>query len=184
MDRSTATLIAAVIAAISSIISIFARRASEMRKAHRDTLEPHIQDLAKAIHEAVATSNIIVMTSSEEARANWREKGNRAKDKLKELRIKLRYSLWGLDTAIKEIALLPNWVEHAWDYPDYRDGIIERGDELSDALDFSIRRCYRKGRTPAWYERVYVENKRKKLKSYYDEFQEVKQKDLAERHSP
>jgi len=182
MTGSTATLIAAVIAALSSFAGLFARRASELRKAHRETLEPHVQDLAEGIHQAVATSNIIVMTNSEEGRENWRARGADAKEKLKDLRVQLRYSLWGLDEALKDLSQVPDWVEHAWDYPDYREEIIERGDKLGDALDHSIRKCYRKGRTPSWFERARVEYRRRRLRSYYESFKETK-KEAAVSHN-
>lgn len=183
MDRATATLVAALVAAAGSIISLFVKRASTMRKAHRDSLEPHIGELAKSIHQAVATSAIIVKTNSTQSRERWRARGTDTKKTLKALRTELRYSLWGLDKAIRELALLPDWVEHAWDYPEYRKELIERGDKLSDALDRSIRRCYAKGRTPSWFERAYVECRRRHLKSSYNELQDVKAQDWEAKHS-
>ena len=58
LDRETVTLIAASIAALTSIISIIvsllANKSSEFRAAHRKTLEPVIYELSDSIYSIIA----------------------------------------------------------------------------------------------------------------------------------
>ena len=140
VDRGLATLIASVIAAGAALLSLISQRRSEFRAAHRKVLEPHLSLMAGIIHETVATSVIITKTNSNEAAKNWREKALGPKKQLQELRPQLRYPLWGIGDAIHTLSRLPDWVEHARDWPAYASGLTERGDRLAKALDFSVRR--------------------------------------------
>lgn len=105
MTKEEVTLIAAIIAATASIVTLFlnlrAQKSAEIRVSYRDSLKPHIVELGEALHEIVASSNIYLFkTKSDEARENWREKHEKAKDNIKSLRTKVRYQLWGLDKGI------------------------------------------------------------------------------------
>ena len=95
MTSETVTLIAALIAAISSIITLWlnvrSQYSSETRIAQRAVLENFIVELGEAIHETTATSKILLKTKTEEAAKNWRDRSIVAKEKLQSLIPKLRY---------------------------------------------------------------------------------------------
>jgi len=174
MDKTTATLIAASIAAIASFISIFANKASEFRAAHRKTLSDYIHDLSKTLHQVVATSDILTKTNTDENWRNWKEKSEDAKKKLKEMRPELRYTLWGLDYGFKMLSRLPDWVVHAQKYPKHEEKIVTKGAKIASTLDKCIRKSYQKGRPPRFYEVWKVNRASKKFEEYYNEFQEFK----------
>jgi hypothetical protein len=89
IDRGTATLIAAIIAAISSLIVLFSKRGAEIRTARRKSLEKYISDLSSSIHQLIATSNILLKAKTSESQTNWKVKAESAKDQLKKIRPEL-----------------------------------------------------------------------------------------------
>jgi len=159
MNATTATLVAASIAATASILTLILRVGSEwrteLRKVNRSRLEPHVADLGDAIHKIVATS---VLSVRDERTANveyWRKLKADARRTLRQLRRTLRYPLWGLDDGIKALICLPDWVTPD-DSADY-DAVLLAATKLRASLDNSIRRCYRDGRPPTLFERVVVQ---------------------------
>jgi len=155
-----ATLIAACIAAGASVLvlvlSLRAQRRSELRLAHRQTLDRTIADLAEALHQTVACADILLKTKSDEARARWKCRGAKASAQLKLLRPKLRYPLWGLDEALRVLSRVPDWAEHARANNSRAEALVQRADSLRRSLDYAIRRSYRYGRCPAIHERMRV----------------------------
>lgn len=176
LTTAQVTLAAAVLAALTSLITlglnIATKRSAELRKAHRDALIGHLQELGAALHETLATSHIFLKNRTEGSTINWREKANKAKTKLKTLRVKLRYPLWGLDASFKTISLLPDWIEHVRQYPEYSTHVIKRGKALGKTLDRTIRRCYMNGRAPNWIEVWRAEHRRRKLERAYRDFKD------------
>ncbi len=152
IDEGTATLAAALIAAILSLLTLLSTRPTEVRSANRKTLEPYIPDLADAIHQMIAISNILLKNKTEESRGNWRKKAEEAKAKLKEIRPKIRYSLWGLEDYILSLTRLPDFTLYTLDDIDVAIKVVKRGTRLGDSLDNCIRKCYLNGRTPKFYE--------------------------------
>ena len=85
IDRGLATLIAAIIAAISSLIVLFLKKNEEIRSANRKSLENYIKDLSGSIHQLIATSNILLKAKTEESQDNWKEKAEKAKETIKKI---------------------------------------------------------------------------------------------------
>jgi hypothetical protein len=166
------TFIAAVIAAFASVITlvmnIFAARSSEMRVAHRRSLEQHIHDLSDAIHSTVATTKILTQAKTEPAVENWRERADCAQNKLKELRVILRYPLWGITDAMNTLTRLPDWIENARRFPKYSELIFSKGKKLGDEIDKAIRNSYTFGRPPNFIERKSVKTAEKRLEKAYE----------------
>ncbi|MDB5268489.1 MAG: hypothetical protein JWP58_1529 [Hymenobacter sp.] len=156
MDEGTATLTASVIAALASIYQLIAGQDSEIRASNRKTLESNIHDLSECIHQTIATSNIIVKAKSNVGRINWRAKATLAKNQLKLIRPKVRYSLWGIDNALNRLSRFPDWIEHTIPYPVYSKKILFAGNMLGEALDNCVRKCYLNGRTPRYYEILWI----------------------------
>lgn len=183
MNLGVPTLIAALIAAIVSIITLAAQRRSELRSAHRNIVSQHIEELGEAVHQVVATSNIITKTRSLTGLKNWRRRASEATQKIKNIRLKLRYPLWGIHEALHSLSCLPDWVEHARDYPDSALELVEKGTRLASALDIAIKRSYILGRPPKWYERALISWRRRQFRTYYENFQKRKKADRRNRKS-
>lgn len=174
MSSEEATLIAALIAAISSIIillfNIWNQLSSESRVAQRSTLEQYLSDLGESIHETVATSSILIKTKTEKSAAAWKNRSKSAKDKLQELIPKLRYPLWGITDNMRTFSRLPDWVEHARKYPDHANDILENGKKLSEALEIAIKNSYVLGRTPTRFEILRIKFYTWKFERTYQKF--------------
>jgi hypothetical protein len=171
-----ATLLAAIIAAFSSLatllMNIFASRSTEMRKAHRQILEPHITDLSQALYSTVATADILTKAKTEEAVENWRERAQNAQAKLKDLRCVLRYPLWGITDAMNTLTRLPDWIEHSRPFPQYSQKLLIKGSSLFDKIDNAVRRSYNNGRPPSFYMRHRVKKAEQSLIRTYREMKE------------
>ena len=161
MTIEQVTLIAAIIAALASLITLilnfFASRASEFRAAHREILKPHLHDLSQALYSTIATTKILSEAKTEPAIENWRERANDAKSQLKDLRIRLRYPLWGITDSMNTLSRIPDWIEHARPLPSkHSSALFKRGRSLGIYLDGAIRNSYAKGRPPTWVDRARV----------------------------
>lgn len=152
MDVGVATLIAAIIAAISSLFTLFSDRKSEIRQANRNTLELYVTELSESIYQIVATSNILLKNKSQESRDNWTERAEVSKQNLKDLRPKVRYILWGVDDSIQTLTRLPDFTLYTLSDSNVSKKVVTRGTRLGNNIDKCIRNCYLNGRAPNQYE--------------------------------
>uniref|UniRef100_UPI0034E3F251 hypothetical protein n=1 Tax=Enterococcus faecalis TaxID=1351 RepID=UPI0034E3F251 len=113
MTTQEATLIAAVIAAIASVLKLFFDRFAEGRSSKRQLLQPLISEMGEAIYSVVATSTVLVEAETPQKFRSWYLKACREREKLTTLRPKLRYPLWGLDEGLRVLQRLPDWCSHA-----------------------------------------------------------------------
>ncbi len=185
--KDLVTLGAAVIAAIASTFALLtnvrAQRRTELRLAHRKTLEEFITPLGAVLHEVVAISATVSKTRSEKSLANWKGKGQRAKATLNELRPKLRYPLWGLDEGIRVLIRLPDWALHVREDPARTKQLVEKATQLRRHLDYAIQRSYREGRPPLLVERLFVSWRAAQCREVFESgrVQDVEyERDLAE----
>ena len=161
MTEQTATLIAAGIAAGASVITLvlqfIEQRSAEMRAAYRTGLHEHLSPLGEAIHQTLACSTILLKANkSEEAYRKWRDRGREAQTKLKGLRIRVRYQLWGLDEGLNTLTRIPDWTDHARKDPKRADQLLWCAKRLGEMLDRGIRAAYYSGTTPWLRHRVGV----------------------------
>src|SRR5919106_6747297 len=103
-----ATLIAAGVAAISSLAKLVAdalsARGTASRAAHRTVLEPHLGGLATSIHEVVAGAVLIHKRAQEgQAPGQAGENSHRATANLKALRLEVKYPLPGPRGATEDV---------------------------------------------------------------------------------
>lgn len=72
LDKETVTLIAACIAAVTSIVAVIvgllANKASEFRAAHRRVIEPIVYDLSSTTYEIIAICVKMTKAQSEVGR--------------------------------------------------------------------------------------------------------------------
>lgn len=152
IDRGLATLIAAIIAAISSLIVLFSKKNQEIRAANRKSLEGYVKDLSGSIHQLIATSNILIKAKTPESQDNWKEKAEKAKDTLKKIRPELTYSLWGIDKSLQTLSRLPDFTSYTLVDKSVSEKIVKRGTRLGDTINKCIKNCYLEGRAPTWFE--------------------------------
>lgn len=152
INEGTATLIAAIIAAVFSLLTLLSTRPTEIRAANRKTLETYIPELADSIHQLIATSKILLKNKTQQSRESWRQKAEDAKGKLKDIRPKIRYSLWGLENYILSLTRLPDFTLYTLGNNEVAKKVVKRGARFGDYLDNCIRKCYLNGRAPRFYE--------------------------------
>jgi len=170
VETTTATLIAAAIAAAASIITLVLRlssdRSAEARRAYREGLGPVIQELGNALHMTVACSVLSIRDQETSNRDYWESRKAHARAALRKLRPQLRYQLWGMDDGLKAMICLPDWVttNNERDY----DHLLNAATDLRRALDESIRRCYHGGRPPSLVERLVISYRVQKLRGVWE----------------
>lgn len=167
------TLIAAVVAASTSIctlfVNLFAQYRSEMRAAFRKSVEPHLGPLGQNLYETMACSRVLSEKNDEagQSRVNWKARADKSRDELKRLRLAVRYSLWGLDEPLRVITRVPNWIDHNKGNKEQTDALMLAATALREAIDNSVRRAYAKGRPFTWWERRSLAAKAKRVRKQY-----------------
>jgi hypothetical protein len=158
IDGPGATLTAAVVAAVASILTLGVRLGAdaraEMRQANRSRLVPLLADIGDSLHKLVACSVLAVRDTDTSNRSYYDGKKREARDSLRKLRAQLRYQLWGLDDGFKTLIALPDWID-ARGIADY-DRLLKSASELRLALDLAILSAYRTGMPPSLFSRVRV----------------------------
>jgi hypothetical protein len=160
LDQGLATLLAAIIAALLSLLTYLSTKPTEIRAANRKTLELYICDIADSIHQLIATSNIFLKNKSIESRQNWKAKSELAKTKLKNVRPKVRYPLWGLEKHLLSLTRLPDYTSYCLENPEVARELVKWGSRFGDRVDKCIKNCYLNGRPPFQIELLVI--------GYYD----------------
>lgn len=171
LTQPEATLAAASVAAVASILSLVvtarAAQRAERRAAQRTLVEATVAELSRAFHENVATAaTLLEKPKKSEARANNLTRCHAARDRLKALRPRVRIALRGIDEALRTLSRVPDW---AANYDDRATGeeFLTRADALRRALDAVVGRAYRKGRPPWVWERWWVANRAKRVREVW-----------------
>jgi hypothetical protein len=155
MDAPTATLLAALAAAVASLLTLFVKGRTEwraeLRATNRKKLEDHVDNLGDAIHKILACSVLRVRDQNTDNRNYWDNRIREARKTLRQLRPRVRYQLWGLDDGLKALICLPGWINAQ--QSKQVSSLLEAGTRLRSSLDEAIRRCYQQGRTPTPLER-------------------------------
>jgi len=153
IDRGLATLLAAIIAAVLSGLALLQKKSIEVREANRKYLETFLEDLSDSIHQLIALSTIMLKNKTEESLANTKNKAEEPKEKLKKLRTKIRYPLWGIDEAIQKLTRVTDFTLYTLSNPSVAEENVKRAKSLALSIDKCIRNCYLKGRSPNFIER-------------------------------
>jgi hypothetical protein len=151
MGSQTATLIAALIAAVAAVgslvVTIITAGRRERRDTHRKALETELPDLADGLHQVVATSftqHRQLSAGKVQSAGNWRSRGHDAAQVLYRVRPRVRYSLSGLDLGLRNLGRLPDWVAHHQGRPEGGE-LLNRADGLATAIHEIIERSWRNG---------------------------------------
>lgn len=153
----TTTLVAAVIAAAASMLgvlvtglSIYFDRRTTKEDRHRELLSPYVVDLGDVLHQIVACSQVVVnRAKAGEPTEKWERLAGEACAKLKVLRLRVKYPLWGLDEGLSELTRLASYVSHQRDHADLRQPLLDAANALRTRLDDAIRGSFVQGRAPS-----------------------------------
>ncbi|WP_144376936.1 hypothetical protein [Rhodococcus pyridinivorans] len=153
MSQATGTLLAACIAAAISVMTLISStmrdRRTELRVSRRDGVKPYIDTLAQATWECVAIASTIVKRGAQgQDISKWAERGQSASDDLKKLRLKIRYTLPGLEGPIRTLSLVPGWAGHLRADEALSERLIRDATELRTAIDACVTRVSVDGLTP------------------------------------
>lgn len=157
LSAPDATLLAAILVAIFSTLKLIYDRLYEGRDEYRELLRPYLLDYSEAAYGVVACCRVLINSDSQEQRAQWETKARQEMEKLKWLRPKLRYPLWGLDEGFRVLIRLPGWTCHALSDPVRAADLIKEATRLRMTLDRIVLRCFRRGRVPRWHDRIWVD---------------------------
>lgn len=174
LDAPQATLLAATLAALvaifAALVTLFNSRGAEIRASQRKLLEDHVARLGKALHEIIATSEILLKTRSAESRRAWDARGLKAKKALIKCQMEMRYPLWGATDALKTLSRLPSWAQHAIRHPRKARKIVDSGNALRLTIDHVVLSSLRWGRPPTWRCRLRIWWRRRQLLKAYANF--------------
>ncbi len=174
MDQSTAIIFAAVIAAVITIINTSIVLASadsrDRRNATRDIIQDKLNSVGKCIHETIALSDLLTKSTNEDTHKKRYQRAAAAAQSLKDIRLEIRYSIWGIDEGIRVLTRTPDWLSHAQNDNKYRDKILRDAKELGSALDGAIRNVYASGRLPSLLTRTIVTFRAQQLRNTHKKF--------------
>ena len=172
IDKGVATLIAALLAAVLSGLTLLQKKSVEMREANRKYLETFVEELSDSIHQLMALSTIMLKNKTEESLSNTKVKSEKPKEKLKQLRTKIRYPLWGIDDAIQKLTRVTDFTLYTLKEPAVAKLNVKRAKSLANSIDKCIRNCYLHGRSPNFMEIQIIKFKAWRFTSVRNGFKE------------
>jgi hypothetical protein len=179
MTAPEATLIASGVAAVATlltlIVTVLNKRREEMRTAHRDVIAEDLKRIGKAIHEVMALSNIQLKLLNKPQHGEKYQLAAEAARRLKDTRMDVRYTLWGLDEGFRALARLPDWVGHAKVEESAAVEIFEIAKRLGTQLDLAVRDAYVNGRAPSRWRTYRVNREASRLRDRYNRFAATRQ---------
>jgi len=173
MTAETATLVAACLAAGVSILNLLLtgsfRKQEEMRAAIRSAASKNLDEVGRLVHEVIALSYVL-SKASDQGHKEKHEKAREAADRLKNKRLDVRYSLWGIEEGLRALTRIPDWVAHTRVDPQRREKLLSAAAELGEAVDNVVRKTYLTGAVPGRLSRWKVQRKASKANSVFDSF--------------
>jgi hypothetical protein len=174
MTAETATLIAAGLAAVVSILNLLLtgtfRKQEEMRGAIRSAAAANHDDIGRLVHEVIALSYVLSKVNSDQAHKEKHEKAREAADKLKSKRLDVRYSLWGIEEGLRTLTRVPDWIAHTRVDVPRREKLLAAAKELGEVVDDVVRKTYLTGAVPGRFSRWRVQRKAANAKTIFDSF--------------
>lgn len=145
----------AFIAAVASLIA--ANNSTKEQKdlksqvALRKILAPKLDKIGNLFYRLVAESKSMIDAKNDLNFLKFREKLQGTKREINQLRSEVRYSLYGLDSAIERLNSVPYYLVHFKnDRKNPSAGkIIELATELRIILDRAVMETYRNGESPS-----------------------------------
>jgi hypothetical protein len=173
MSKEQATLVAAIIAAVASLLVLVANllgaRRAEMRAAHRTALVKYLETVGEGIHETAASATIIRRLHLQSAETKtWRDNGKSGSDKLKLVRPKIKYTLYGLDEPLRTLSRMPEWIATYKSVKQTNaDELLEEMQKLAGAIDGAVRWSYKRGLPPGPLRRWWLKRRTKRVRKLW-----------------
>ena len=175
MDQGDATLLAAVIAAVLSVVSLFVSahfsRQSDLRSTRRNALASEFTDLGNKLYQLVALSVKMSQCKTDASFAATRTQADTVAKEIDQIRLKTRYPLWGLDSGFRTIKWMPVYIAHMKDQrtSERTKELLIRGTSLREAMDVAICHAYFHGQQPTIAQRARVKWRAYRLRGYFDD---------------
>jgi len=174
MTQPDATLIAAVVAATATILTllftVLNKRGEEFRTAQREVIASDLKAVGKAVHEVIALANIQFKVQDTPQHAERYKAAVEAAKRLKAMRLDVRYTLWGLDEAFRTLAKLPDWLGHAKPSHEVAAKLLVEGRAIGTQIDLAVRSAYLAGKSPGWWRIFRVGQATGRFKRTYNAF--------------
>lgn len=175
MNKEDATLLAAVIAAVFSIIALlvsaYLAKLSDQRSTRRSALVNDFTELGNKIYQLVALSVKMSQCKIDSTFAMIRSKADAVAKEIDQIRLKTRYPLWGLDTGFRTIKWMPIYIANMKNQrtsPRTKE-LLRRGTRLREAMDIAICHSYFYGQQPTFIQRTRVKWRAYRLRKYFDD---------------
>lgn len=158
-DISQAVMVAYIASAtsiISSLLTYVGVGANNRKSAVRELMNADLQKIGNAIYHLVAKSKQIIDAESDDRRARLRTETDEIRKEFKELRGRVRYSLWGIEDGLREIN---SATFYAWHYVHKKNEgkiLVDKLTSLRKALDNAIVDAFHMGRPPTWRQRMII----------------------------
>lgn len=176
MNNATilAALITSFFAIISSIGGIIYQRRLEKQKNHRALLEKYISQLGELNYSLLSCLKIYPQTKSDVSRKKWQKTLESTKDEINQLRLKLRYPLWGIIDEIRILALTASWGQYYRNNKTQFDEFYAIANNLREELDQAILDSYTNGRPPCKKYIKRVKKAAEQVKRFHDKTTPIK----------
>ena len=175
MTQEDATLFAAVIAALFSIVSLFVSahfsRLSDLRSTRRNALASDFTELGNKLYQLVALSVKMSQCKTDATFAATRSQADTIAKEIDQIRLKTRYPLWGMDSGFRTIKWMPVYIAHMKDQRTNKrtKELLRRGTSLREAMDIAICHAYFHGQQPTLIQRARVRWRAYRLRGYFDD---------------
>ena len=174
MNQGDATLLAAVIAAVLSLvtllISAYLAKVSDFRITRRSALTSDFTKLGAKLYEIIALSVKMSQCKTDDSFASARSSADAVAREIDTLRLNTRYPLWGLDSGFRTIKWMPVYIAHMKDRltePRAKE-LLRLGTKLREAMDVAICQAYFRGQQPSIFERTRVNIRAYWLRRFFD----------------
>lgn len=171
----TATLIAACVASLLSfitlIVNVLSTRSAAQREALRKTLYEDVNDLGNQLYRCVAMSKNMVDTNSDDSFEEYRTKAAELQSQINKIRGRVRYSLRGLDSGIREVRATLFYILQLKNQrkDPVAARIITLSTKLRKSLDSAIFRALVIGRPPTRFQLLVIRYRAWKLRSCFEQ---------------
>ncbi|MBB5208036.1 hypothetical protein [Chiayiivirga flava] len=175
MDQGDATLLAAAVAAVFSVVSLFVSahfaRQSDLRSTRRTALANDFTELGNKLYQLVALSVKMSQCKTDATFAATRTQADAVAKEIDQVRLKTRYPLWGLDSGFRTIKWMPVYIAHMKDQRTSArtKELLVLGTYLREAMDFAICHAYFHGQQPTIIQRARVQWRAYRLRGYFDD---------------
>lgn len=122
-------------AGINIAVTMSQLRTRHRQEGFRTILAPLMPELGVAIHQVMACCKVVVHRLKDGGGTeSWMRRADKQSHRLRELRRQLLFPLAGLESAIKQIALLPDFIRHLESDPIRCEKLYELAEQLRAAL--------------------------------------------------